>query len=157
MKPYMNYTESFAGQTPESLLLFAQRQAPALLGANGNGWLRLIDVSVAGARRAGSFDECQSYVKVVRSALDGLKRYTQIDDLDWASLAIRARVSCFLACSRYEEGSAAEALELFAIFADQIHASESGKSTIRGMAVRLARIAEYLPAEQQIVLRQWIA
>jgi hypothetical protein len=149
------YTQSFASRGPDDLLRFAREEAPEALGTDGNSWLRLMDIAVAGARRAAATADRQAYAAAALIAVDGLRRYTPMRKLDWASLAVRARVSCLLACDPPEEQKKAEAAEIYAIFADQVRDPDLERAKVSGMAIRLSRIAEYLTMEQQATVGRW--
>jgi hypothetical protein len=166
------YNEPFSSMTSADLLRFSSSQADTVLGNDGNAWLRLYDVALAGVSRSASTEDCELYALVASRAVEGMRLYTQFPEKRRVLYGVKARVAYVLKCQNSSEWKVAEAAALVECFLEQAlslgeTALESYRSgllvgseladaiQIRNMAAQVSRINEYLPFSSYRLIDEW--
>ncbi|MFJ9250744.1 hypothetical protein [Streptomyces sp. NPDC101776] len=168
----MGYEGSFSGLDPAELLSFVRSQARAVLGADGNAWIRLVDVAAAGMRRSRRAEDRASYAEAAIGALDGMRSSSGVPGERWAVLAVKVRVDWTLLSGHADveknfDASAAYEIMLGQLNAVGLNISLARQGSLRSdgdlvqvrqikrMATQLARVEEHLTAEQRETVRAW--
>lgn len=156
----MTYKDPFSNRSPVSLLRFLRDDAPSALGGDGNAWLRLVDVAVAGMKRAGSPEYRNTYATIAIEAVEYMQLHVDMNPVNLAAIAIKVRVSCLLQSERDEQWKCNEALSIYRILEGQIDAIAEQNSSmslqLKGMARWIARISNYLPSGERDIVRRWV-
>ncbi|MFI6405019.1 hypothetical protein [Streptomyces sp. NPDC050548] len=151
----MGYKESFSGLGPAELLGFVKSEARDALGGEGNAWIRLVDVAAAGMRRSPRAEDRALYAEAAFGALDGMRASSAVPDGRWAVMAVKVRVDRTLLSDRSGPERNLDASAAYDIVLGQTNAVGSHAPDIRRMASQLARVQEYLTAEQRRTVRAW--
>ncbi|MEZ0096345.1 hypothetical protein [Streptacidiphilus sp. EB129] len=170
----MTYRNSFSELSPVELLHFAKCQAGAALGADGNAWIRLVDIAAAGMRRSVALEDRDAFAEAAMVALDEMRSGGFVPERRWAIMALKVHVDRVLICDPLDSQKRVGASIAYQIFFGQLAGlprvlpglpekrlgadlDRSDLQYAKRLAHQICRIASYLSVDQSALIEELLS